>query len=417
MTAMKRRGMAFLVAAPLALLAAAQNIQHETRTVNIEIPVRVFKGADFVDNLSLGDFEVFDNGRPQKLEAVYLVKKTNIERREEAKAFVPRTARHFTLIFEMSKYDPRLDDGLEFFIDNVLIPGDSLFVVTPMKTYRMRAEASVGQERSLLLKRLVGIVRRDILSGNSEYRALLEDLKAIAQSLSGSITGGGTTTASGGVPRDALANEGKFSGGSFEEQLQNYAATLNRFESLREVDEKRFLEFARYLDAIQGQKDIFLFYEREFVPNLDPKIMNQFLGLYQDNVDVVLNVQNLFDLSKRDTTFDVGAVKRAFSDSSTAIHFLFLATQAEAAPGIIMEERTEDVFEPFLEMARATGGYSDVSGNFESIMKSAAAALENYYLLYYTPAGYKADGSFHELTVKVKAGGARVTHRSGYVAD
>jgi VWFA-related protein len=409
-----RKWIWLVAAAPLAF-AAAQTIQHETKTVNIEIPVRVFKGTAFVDTLRLDDFEVWDNGKPQKLEAVYLVKKTNIERREEAKAFAPRMARHFTLIFEMSEFDPRLDEGLEFFMNNVLIPGDDLVVVTPMKTYRMRAEASFGQERSQILKRLVGLVRHDILIGNSEYRSLLEDLKAIAKSLAASITGSGSS--SGNVSRDALANEGKFSGGSFEEQLQNYASCLSRFEALRQVDEKRFLEFARFLSTIEGQKDVFLFYQREFVPNLDPKIMNQFLGLYNDKVDVVLNVMNLFDFSKRDVTFDVGAVKRAFADSSTAIHFLFLTSQAEAAPGIVMEERTEDVFEPFREIARATGGFSEVSGNFEFIMKSAAAALENYYLLYYTPVGYKADGSFHELTVKVKSGGYRLAHRSGYIAD
>jgi hypothetical protein len=410
-----RKWIRLIAAAPFAF-AAAQTIQHETKTVNIEIPVRVFKGAAFVDTLTLGDFEVWDNGRPQKLEAVYLVKKTNIERREEARAFAPRMARHFTLIFEMSEFDPRLDEGLEFFMNNVLIPGDDLVVVTPIKTYRMRAEASFGQERSQILKRLVGLVRHDILIGNSEYRSLLEDLKAIAKSLSASITGSGSASG-GAVSRDALANEGKFSGGSFEEQLQNYASCLSRFEALRHVDEKKFLEFARFLNTIEGQKDVFLFYQREFVPNLDPKLMNQFLGLYNDKVDVVLNVMNLFDFSKRDVTFDVGAVKRAFSDSSTAIHFLFLTSQAEAAPGIVMEERTEDAFEPFREMARATGGFSEVSANFEFIMKSAAAALENYYLLYYTPVGYKADGSFHDLKVKVKGGGYRLAHRSGYIAD
>ncbi|MBE0712440.1 MAG: hypothetical protein IH583_08640, partial [Candidatus Aminicenantes bacterium] len=240
-----RKWIWLIAAVPLAF-AAAQTIQHETKTVNIEIPVRVFKGAAFVDTLMLDDFEVWDNGQPQKLEAVYLIKKTNIERREEARAFVPRMARHFTLIFEMSEFDPRLDEGLDFFMNNVLLPSDSLVVVTPMRTYRMKAEASFSQERSQILKRLVGLVRRDILIGNSEYRSLLEDLKSIARNLAGSISG------------SASSIEGQFSGGSFEEQLQNYAAGLSRFEALRQVDEKQFLEFARYLKTIEGQKDVFL---------------------------------------------------------------------------------------------------------------------------------------------------------------
>jgi hypothetical protein len=50
-------------------------------------------------------------------------------------------------------------------------------------------------------------------------------------------------------------------------------------------------------------------------------------------------------------------------------------------------------------------------------MRSAVAASENYYLLYYTPRDYKADGQFRSLQVKVKGGGYRMSHRLGYIAD
>jgi hypothetical protein len=42
---------------------------------------------------------------------------------------------------------------------------------------------------------------------------------------------------------------------------------------------------------------------------------------------------------------------------------------------------------------------------------------ENYYLLYFKPRDLKPDGKFHEITVKVKGGGYRVTHRAGYFAN
>ena len=84
----------FLVLLALALAAAAvtagtrvpQDIQHVTTAVNIEVPVRVFKDGAFVDDLALSDFEVLEDGRPQSLDAVYLVKKKLIERREETDA-------------------------------------------------------------------------------------------------------------------------------------------------------------------------------------------------------------------------------------------------------------------------------------------------------------------------------------------
>jgi hypothetical protein len=50
-------------------------------------------------------------------------------------------------------------------------------------------------------------------------------------------------------------------------------------------------------------------------------------------------------------------------------------------------------------------------------MKAAVAASENYYLLYYTPADYKADGTFRGLSVRVKGKDYRISHRQGYIAD
>jgi hypothetical protein len=44
-------------------------------------------------------------------------------------------------------------------------------------------------------------------------------------------------------------------------------------------------------------------------------------------------------------------------------------------------------------------------------------ASENYYLLYYRPQAYRADGRFRTIKVRVKGRSYRVLHRSGYLAD
>jgi hypothetical protein len=68
-------------------------------------------------------------------------------------------------------------------------------------------------------------------------------------------------------------------------------------------------------------------------------------------------------------------------------------------------------------MSRATGGYIASTANLDAAMKSAVAAAENYYLLYYTPKGYTSDGRFHNVQVKLKSGNYRLSHRLGYIAD
>ncbi|MCK7540062.1 MAG: hypothetical protein MZV63_58710 [Marinilabiliales bacterium] len=63
-------GKAVRIAVVVLVLAAAaglvaQDIQHETGTLNIEIPVRVFKGDAFVDGVTIADFEVYEDGKLQ----------------------------------------------------------------------------------------------------------------------------------------------------------------------------------------------------------------------------------------------------------------------------------------------------------------------------------------------------------------
>jgi len=61
-----------------------RDIQHQALAINIEVAVRVFKGNTFIDNLKMNDFEVYEDGVLQEIAAVYLVRKSDIERQELA---------------------------------------------------------------------------------------------------------------------------------------------------------------------------------------------------------------------------------------------------------------------------------------------------------------------------------------------
>ncbi len=400
----------------LPLLALAQDIRHETTTINIEIPVRVFKGNAFVDGLTLDDFEVYDNGQAQKLEAVYLVKKATIERRSETKIFTPQTARHFYLLFEIAEFDPRLREAVDFFVKNVLVPGDDLVIGTPVKTYRMKGDILLTAGKEEISRRVTGLVRHDALIGYSEYRAILDEMKPLAQRIASVLEG--TSSSDSDFHADPFLNNiVPTTGLSVEGLLQDYSQLLDRLQSLRVIDAGRLLEFARYLKAQEGQKTVFLFYQREFLPKLDPKILAMSGAKYNDNLDILQTLNGLFQSYRRDAPFNMEDVNKAFSDSSTAVHFLYIAKPAEKIGGLVMAEQSEDIFSTFSEMAEATGGLAASSANISALMNEVAEASENYYLLYYTPAGHRADGTFHALRVKVKGGGVRVIHRSGYIAD
>ena len=386
----------FALAAILLTTAPAQQINHDVKVINIEVPVRVYKGDAFVDNLQRNDFELLENGVPQDIDAVYLVRKTNVTRNEGGGAALPRTSRLFVLLFEMTEYQPEVARAMDFFFDRVIEPQDELILLTPMKTYAMKSGTLTKTSRAKAKSDLLAKVRSDVMVGSSEYVGLIRDLTQI---MSGNL--------------------------DLDDKLQKYGETLSRLESLRYIDEKKLVDFARLLKGREGQKHVFFFYQKEVVPKINAKEIQKLMMENQDRPDIQLGLMEKFEFFKRDVSFDVAAVQKAFSDSSIAVHFLYITrtrialadvTQNQSA-ALSMEEQSEDVFSAFSAIARATGGLMDSSASAEKSFQRAVEASENYYLLYYRPKDYKPDGTFREIVVRVKGGGVRVSHRLGYFAS
>ena len=362
----------------LGLTILAQEIQHETIAINIEVPVRVFTKGKFVEELTIKNFEVYEDGIPQEILALYLVKKTVIEReetendkRQASKIFKPETSRTFVLMFELTDYLPKIKEALDEFFLNVIKPEDSLIVVTPFKTYNLKDEAFSMLPRDKIAELLNKKIRKDIVIGNAEYNSLLRDLRSpVTQGLRMMIL----------------------------RQLRDY----------KQFDEKGLLQMAKYLGGLEGQKHIFLFYQKEGIPI--PK-----------NMSISLKAEMM-----RSVDFDENKIREAFSDSSISVHFLYITKENSTALDLSdprsmrnMEifDQSSSFFGAFKKMAQVTGGISEASANISWSFNQAAQASENYYLLYYSPKNYKADGKFKNIKVKVKGKNYRVTHRAGYIAD
>jgi hypothetical protein len=392
----------------LAWAITAQDLQHEVTTLNIEVPVRVFQGDTFVSDLTLEDFEIFEDDKPQKIDAVYLIKKTVIERKDEVKQFSPQTARHFFLFFEITEFNAKLAGAVDYFLANVFLPGDELTIVTPRKTYRMKDESMQKLPREVVVEQLKEKIREDSWLGNSEYRSAMQDLEGLVRSLSGSLQGGLAVEGNSGAA---------YQGMELDEKVQFLDPLMSSLENLRRIEQKKLLDFAEYLKDKSGQKTVFLFYQREFLPKLEPQTLQALIAENQDSPQIQAMLYSFMEFYRRDITFDVDKVKQAFSDSSIGIHFLYFTQPAEIIPGIYMQEQSEDIFSAFTEMAQATGGLATSSSNPEFLFQKASDASENYYLLYYTPQAYQADGKFKNIHVKVKGKSYRITHRAGYFAD
>ncbi len=365
----------------IGLSLLAQEIQHETIAINVEVPVRVFTKGKFVEELTIKDFEVYEDGVSQEILALYLVKKTIIERedtkidtKQARKIFIPETSRTFVLMFEMMDYFPKIRETLDYFFENVLSQSDSLYVVTPLETYSFEKEFFDETPREEIVEQLNGTLRKDIKSAAREYKSMIRDLEWLAN-----------------VPQSPST---QMAAREILDQIVEY----------RYFDEEKLMGFKDQLMDIEGQKYIFLFYQQQIIP-IPPEFKPG---------DI-----------KRRVYFDVKKIKRSFADSSININFIFLTRTEQHhldmfrmdPTNLVLENISEETFGAFNEVAEATGGITDSSANMASSFQRAVISSENYYLLYYAPKNYKADGKFKNIQVKIKGKNYRVTHRAGYIAD
>jgi VWFA-related protein len=381
-----------------------QKLQHEAIAINIEVPVRVFQRDKFIDNLSLEDFELYEDGKLQKIEAVYLIKKKSIEKeeserdKEEArKIYRPEVSRYFVFVFAMFEYLLKINEILDYFFDEVYIPGDTLNIATPIKTYNLNPKTIAEHVPSQIIKdRMKLILRRDIHVASGTYQTLMRDLESFA----------------------------------LESDAENYMRTLRELQQFRYVDLNIMEGFANYLKAKEGQKHVFLLYQQENIPLIGDfsNVTSAEVEIYDPTIPEGLNVasQSYITDLLQSVTFDTEKLKNLFADSSISAHFLFVTKplidnidfeRQGSKKGLRHRDITEDVYNAFMSIAKDTGGLIESSANVASAFQKAAFASENYYLLYYSPKDYKADGKFRKIRVKVKGKNYAVNHRAGYIAD
>ncbi len=366
----------------------AQEHQYEAMAINIEVPVRVFQGDRFVDNLTMDDFEVFEEGVLQRIEAVYLIKGTGIEReqtkapKEEAsKKFAPELNRHFVLIFEINNILPELEQAIRYFMEKVIVPGDKLTVVTPIKTYHFKEDSWEFVPRLEMADQLTRLLRKDVFTRYQVWQA----------------------------PSDYPTGEGDI----LREIRYNFIGK-------RYVDEHRLMEVAENLKKMPGQKNVFFFLQQELIGYAMPETSSDVSGIFAslEYLDIMSTVAAYNSITPR-------KIKRAFADSSILFQFLYIKDkqyfQDDAfrpfIPAFDQMDTTSGMFSTFKDISEATGGMTHVTINTAETFKRAVEASENYYLLYYSPSDYKADGKFKNIKVKVKNLKCQVIHRAGYIAD
>ena len=146
--------------AALAALSAAADAKAAAGSAKpVPIVVRVFEGNRFVPDLSLKDFAIEESDLPVSSEALFLVRKSTIERRDGRADIQPDLSRRIVLLFQLTEYDNKISGALEFLFLKELLPTDTLEIQTPMHNYKLTAAALAAKPRDVLARELTGILR------------------------------------------------------------------------------------------------------------------------------------------------------------------------------------------------------------------------------------------------------------------
>jgi hypothetical protein len=398
-----RPGAGLAALAALGLAAGADARAAAGPAAPVPVVVRVFEGDRFVPDLNLKDFVIEEGGLPLTPEALFLVRKSTIERWEGRTDVRPDPSRRIVLLFQFTEYEDKIPRALEFLFLKELLPTDTLDIQTPMHNYRLTAAALAAKPREVLARELTRIVRKDIIEGGMAYNSALRELKRYVRLI-------------GGVGRTGLGDtEGEVSDGtSLEQQLIQYREHLQQMEALRLVEEKKLVGFAEGMKPLNGQKLVFLVYQREFRPEISPQTADLIVMSNQDRPDILADVETLFAGYRRPVNLNREPIIKAFADSGMTFNFLFVNRQPERILGITMREQSEDVFKALSDAANATGGMINTSQEADASLASALKASEASYVLYYTSAIAAPPGTFINLKVSVKGKDYRVAHRAGY---
>jgi hypothetical protein len=313
------------------------------------------------------------------------------------------------LFFEVADYTPELRASVRYFVQEVVRPSDNLTVITPKHAYRLKNTALQNIPKAELTRQLDALFERNTLLSNPEYRAAVAELKALV-SLA-------VDPDSKGAQGPELGGQAPPSGMSWDAVITRYSSLLTAVEKLRKIDERRLLDYVEMLRYQEGQKFAFFFYQREPIPRIAAKLLDDYIRLNQGRRDVIRTLTYMQNFHNRDFRVDDERLARAFASASILLHFVVF-DMPETDGLIDIEARNLTDFYGRLEAIASLSGASfprDLTAL--ELLKEAAGRLDQYYLVYYTPSYYAGDGKFKSIKVRVKDRQYRLVHRAGYVSE
>lgn len=405
---------ALLIAAlPAPVLPQAEEpkapVRERAEVVLVEVPVRVVdREGQPIRGLTAKDFELFDDGRKQEIvgfDAIDLAQKGK-ELPGGAESLHPAARRHFLVLFDLTFARPSAilaaQRAAKQFVLNGMADRDFAAVATFSVENGVRLLVTFSSDRVQLARAIdtLGITITEDLS--KDPLAFAFDISLIGAGARGQGIPEKEGKAAGII--DTLQTLAQISKARVDEYARGRVAQLTQ----------SFSSLARTLDTVQGRKDVIYLSE-----GFESRLLVGATDTDQERDWIVSGEQWKVDQEKRfgntHLRQQVNFMTDLFRRSDCVIHAVDIAGLATDIDPSSQSSpvRGENAL---FEIANSTGGEVLRNDNdFRAQLERLVTRTNLVYVLAFRPQkSAKGDDRFHDLKVKVRAPGARVSARAGY---
>ncbi len=245
----------------------------------------------------------------------------------------------YIIIFQLTDYNPKIGDTVEYIFNNMIKPQDQLIIITPVKPYTFSQKTRQSQTREQLIKLTQNVLKRDIVSGTVNYHQILNRMTQLVLEIGDGV---GSTSSGGGM------GGGTTNTSTIKTQLVTYRQLREEMKNLRKLNEKLFIKFSE----IFKKGIIYVVYQKELRVIPDRDVMEAL----RDNQDVRFDAMEVFLQENTDEFLDVKKVGKLLSDAAITLHFFYIKSKEIRRQGTKIKEFSNDVYNSFSNLAKTTGG-------------------------------------------------------------
>ncbi len=266
---------------------------------------------------------------------------------------------NYILIFQITEYDSKLGDAVDYFFKKMLRPEDQLSILTPARPYNFTSKTRENYTVDQLIAQTKKVLKRDTTVGAANYEQILQAMEAVVREISSGMD-------------SSYSMSGGSGGTDMKAHMIQYRQLLENMRTVRKLNEDLFLKLAQSFKTLPGKNCLFIFYQEELrvIPS------RQAMDNLRDNINYKADATELFEEESNEEFMDVEKVGQALKDASVTLNFLYINKQAKRKQGMQFKEFSGDVYNVLSKLAKATGGYLEATSKAAAALKKAHTAME-----------------------------------------